>query len=223
MVIPVYLAEGFEFKTKTAAKKFFKSILNSYDDGDFISNPQHHTALLALLSNHPEATIKIGEGVKEFDRDRAPDHKTSCFYITRIDGSRTDFSYPTAINGALNPGQVDLRNACHNAVEQKINAIRKRFLSASNPRSEVSGVILDASNCHVLHKDPTFGMLVSEFRNQRGWADGVPEDVFTKGRDFQSKTQFVDPQHSIAFNQLYDEKARVIMVSAEESRTYWRG
>ncbi|WP_161627487.1 DCL family protein [Pseudogulbenkiania ferrooxidans] len=223
MAKPVYLDSEFDFRTKSDAYGFFKDILNSYDDGDFVSVEHHRLALIALLSNHPDAVQKIGVGVREFERNRAPDHRTSCFYVIRTDNSKTDFSYRTAVDGAAATQQVSLRNACHSAIEDKINAMRRAFLAGPNPCSQISGTRLYPESCHVLHKNPTFGMLISAFRVRMGWTDQIPEGVFTDSADLQSKTQFVDRQHAIEFNELHDKMANVLMVTAEESRVCWRG
>ena len=62
-----------------------------------------HQALLSILSNHPEAAVKIGVGVKHFYVRQHANYPSSDsnwgFWIERIDGSVEDFSYIIAING----------------------------------------------------------------------------------------------------------------------------
>lgn len=44
------------------------------------------------VSRRPHAAKKAGAGIKHFTVEPAT-HGTRCFYITRADGSKTDFSY----------------------------------------------------------------------------------------------------------------------------------
>jgi hypothetical protein len=59
------------------------------DDREFVQ---------ALLSKHAHAAEKIGIGVKYFTVEKAKGG-TQCFYITRLDGSRSDFSYMNCLRG----------------------------------------------------------------------------------------------------------------------------
>jgi Protein of unknown function (DUF3223) len=57
-----------------------------------------HDFLLALLSKHINAAEKIGDGVKHFTVEKA-EGGTQCFYVTRVDGSRSDFSFMKCLRG----------------------------------------------------------------------------------------------------------------------------
>jgi hypothetical protein len=82
---------GKSFETQKAANLFIQELLNSQPLRVAIPEP-HHSLLCALISRHPRATEKIGPGIKHFTVDHAL-HGTRCFYLTRVDGTRTDFSY----------------------------------------------------------------------------------------------------------------------------------
>lgn len=223
MAKKVYLGDGLEFKTKTSAKDFFRNISDQYVDKQKVEDVAHHAALLALLENHHEAAIKKGAGVLHFYKDRSPDHgNTSCFYVMRIDGTFTDFSLPKAVDGVKGTIQEDFRDACHVAVETKINQLRQAHCGKPDPRCEVTQEPLDLQSCHVLHKEPTFGSLIAEFRRRQGWDVTVPADLFTYSQDNQSKTKFTNPAHDQAFLELHDELANVLMVKPEVSRIHWR-
>jgi hypothetical protein len=51
-----------------------------------------------LLNKHARASEKIGVGVKHFTVEKAKGG-TQCFYITRLDGSRFDFSFMNCLRG----------------------------------------------------------------------------------------------------------------------------
>ena len=92
---PIVL-NGIEFKFPKDAIYHFKNMLERYRNGQTIAGDDRDM-LLALLERHPQAYKKIGCGVKRLYKDRT-DMPTSCFWIERTDGSRTDFSYRTAIS-----------------------------------------------------------------------------------------------------------------------------
>jgi hypothetical protein len=86
---PVTIGEK-SFDTQKAANLFIRELLNSQPLKVAIPEPQH-SFLLALLSLHPRAAEKIGPGIKHFTVEHAA-HGTRCFYLTRVDGTRDDFS-----------------------------------------------------------------------------------------------------------------------------------
>jgi len=74
------------FKTKNEAKNFFKEMLNRYQDKQELTL-EDDAILFERLQQHPEASDKIGAGIKRFYRDRSSNHPTSSFHIERTDGS----------------------------------------------------------------------------------------------------------------------------------------
>ena len=85
------------FKSQKAANSFIQELLNSQPLREPIPEP-HHSFLCALISRHPRATETVGIGIQHFTVERAA-HGTRCFYLTRVDGSRTDFSYLKCVRG----------------------------------------------------------------------------------------------------------------------------
>lgn len=86
------------FETQGAANLFIKELLNSQPLKVKIPEP-HHSFLCALLARHPEAAEKIGVGIGHFTVEPAV-HGTRCFYLTRVDGSRDDFSCGKCVRGS---------------------------------------------------------------------------------------------------------------------------
>jgi hypothetical protein len=85
------------FDTQGAAREFIRQVLYRHALQAPIDGPDH-AFLLELLSKHPNAAEKIGVGVKHFTLEKAQGG-TQCFYITRVDGSRLDFSFEKCLKG----------------------------------------------------------------------------------------------------------------------------
>lgn len=58
-----------------------------------------HSFLCDLVSRHPRAAEKIGKGIDHFTIGVGL-YGTRCFYLNRVDGSRTDFSFMKCVRGA---------------------------------------------------------------------------------------------------------------------------
>ncbi len=81
------------FEKHGDAIDFFRKILNSYAVCSRVSDADA-VELNALLQRHDEFGDKVGSGIANFEVDRGPDeYGTQCFWITRTDGSKVDFSY----------------------------------------------------------------------------------------------------------------------------------
>jgi hypothetical protein len=91
-------ARSITIDTKTFAKvgdaqDFFSEMLQGYPIGSRV-NDEHASHLTALLRRHDEEAEKVGTGIAHISVNPAPDYiNQRCFWITRSDGSRIDFSY----------------------------------------------------------------------------------------------------------------------------------
>jgi len=86
-----------QFETQKAATSYVRELLNSQPLKQPIPE-SHHSFLCDLLALHPRAKEKFGDGIRHFSVERAL-HGTRCFYLTRVDGSRTDFSFYKCARG----------------------------------------------------------------------------------------------------------------------------
>ena len=86
------------FRTQAEAKAVIKELLNSQPLKVVIPEP-HHSFFCALLALHPRATEKIGAAIQHFTVEHAL-YGTRCFYLTRLDGTKTDFSTGKCVRGA---------------------------------------------------------------------------------------------------------------------------
>ena len=77
------------FRTQTDARTYLNRMLNQYDPGDRVS-ASDTIILKAALALHPEASEKIGAGIKDFSV-RTADFGTKCFWVNRTDGTTEKF------------------------------------------------------------------------------------------------------------------------------------
>jgi hypothetical protein len=80
------------FESQSAAKAFFKGILDRYDARDRVGEADA-IELRALLKRHTDYAEKLANGLSHFVVDYPPDYKTKCFQIISPNGMATPFSY----------------------------------------------------------------------------------------------------------------------------------
>lgn len=83
------------FASQTEARAFLNAMLNRYDVGDRVS-ASDAAILTVALALHPEATQKIGSGIKDFSV-RSADFGTKCFWVNRTDGTTEKFSHKACV------------------------------------------------------------------------------------------------------------------------------
>ena len=92
---PVILGDT-TFKSESAARVFFQSMLRKYKPGDRVSS-EDEVLLGHLIKRHPESHGKIGEGIDHFEV-MSHTFNSQCFSVHRTDGSFEDFSYKWCIS-----------------------------------------------------------------------------------------------------------------------------
>ena len=95
---PINIGEE-HFETQRQASSFVQQLLNSQPLKVPVSEP-HHSFLCALIALHPRSAEKIGGGIRHFTVEPAL-HGTHCFYLTRVDGTKIDFSYLKCVRGNI--------------------------------------------------------------------------------------------------------------------------
>ena len=93
---PVTIGDKYFCRQKDA-DDFIRELLNGQTLCVVIPEPQH-LFLCSLIALHPRAAEKIGAGIKHFTVEPAL-HGTRCFYLTRVDGTKTDFSTGKCVRG----------------------------------------------------------------------------------------------------------------------------
>jgi hypothetical protein len=86
-----------EFRTKTEAKAYYRSMRASYAVGERVQGADANE-LAALLDRHPERNQKVGVGIAHFTATLGYGRGTPCFAVVRTDGSKEDFSYLACVD-----------------------------------------------------------------------------------------------------------------------------
>ena len=85
------------FHTHRAAELFIHKLRNSQPLKIPIPEPQH-SLLCALVARHPNANGIVGTGIRHFTVESSM-LGAPCFYLTRVDGTKMDFSYFDCLRG----------------------------------------------------------------------------------------------------------------------------
>jgi hypothetical protein len=190
-------------------------MLARYTDEQTITAAADHADLLALIQRYDETVTdrpsKAGLGVAAFMRRRnhfSGGFTTAGFWLRRIDGTETDFSFVQAVKGQPREQDKEFTEACRVAVAADLKAAKERFFATyadiqGRVLCDVSGRLVTFDQAHIDHADPTFRQLVATFRAARGWRQSIPPGVLTAPADQQTQTSFVDPAVAGAFREFH--------------------
>ena len=161
---------GHMFPTKRALTEHIRRILWTSAPGIPLCS-EDEALLCAILEFHPHRTEKLGVGIRHLTTEipaRFPHQR--CFWITRNDGSRIDFSYLECLRPS-SPLQA-VQDACRQAIVDQILATKERaFGMRERYRCPVSGTSCQWHEVHVDHQPPaTFVRLVDEWIQGLGCA-----------------------------------------------------
>lgn len=153
------------FKTKAQAEEEIRRVRQRVKDSGRAAGADDEF-LRDLLALHPDAAEKAGAGVLYFDV-RTNFGATEGFWITRQDGSQTDFSFKKCLRAATNEDKV--RNAMRVAVRPQIEAFRSAaYAGKDTVTCAVSGDEVRMADCHVDHDSPTFIEIADQFAALEG-------------------------------------------------------
>jgi hypothetical protein len=124
-----------------------------------------------LLQYHSAAAEKIGCGAHHIEI-RPNQFRSPAFWIVRLDGTATDFSFNVCISGA-HPRRAVVYNALRNAVVDQVSEFKQKILLAGDARCAVTGASLYPSNSHADHVTP-FKDLADQFIASVGGIDMIP-------------------------------------------------
>ncbi|PHM08177.1 DCL family protein [Nostoc sp. 'Peltigera malacea cyanobiont' DB3992] len=213
---PIVL-NGKEFKFQKNAKEYFKKMLERYRNGQTVDTDDHEM-LLALIERHPEADKKIGCGVKRLYKDRT-DMPTSCFWIEREDGSKTDFSYLTAIAARGKSLYQEFFEACRNAVQDDLKKIKEQFFEKSadetgKVKCDITGEKVAIYESHLDHKKPlTFQVIVNTFLAANEIE--IKHEMLSMSQDAQFQTTFLDIKLKDKFKRYHYKMADLRIIKTE--------
>jgi hypothetical protein len=202
------------FPSKQAVRDTCKNILKVYGPGSKVSNPEHVEFLAGLLDLHENRDGKVGAGVRSFEVERTT-YGNCCFWLTRVDGSRTDWS----IERCLRPLRQGERatQAFRNAVISQVVAFKA--LQAFPMVCPFNGETLTADTCHIDHKVP-FAALLVRFAAKEGLE---LEHVQTRAHlDGETHQELADEKLRERWQLFHRVNARLRIVSREANLSILR-
>jgi hypothetical protein len=149
---------------KTQAIASCQQIIAATADGEIVTGEA--TEFLAwLLDRHPRAAAKIGCGVAGFTVHKSG-MGTRCFYVVRLDGTTTEFSFPSCISAPAPVTRVRL--AMRRAVADQIIEFKHQAVTTAPLVCAMTGIRLTWAQAHVDHAPPVFIALADEWAGLMG-------------------------------------------------------
>jgi hypothetical protein len=178
---------GEVFNTKLAVKERCSAILRA----GIPLCPEDEAFLLALLERHRDADRKRGVGVRRVYVG-SDGYGKSCFWLERLDGSSTDFSFLACITPPSHESQA--REAFRQSIREQVSAYRVRvFAHAWELPCAITGVAVNYFSAHVDHRPPdTFLALLERFLGVQ--CLGVDDVRITPSHDGGTHHALSDPQ-----------------------------
>jgi hypothetical protein len=209
------------FPTKDAAKEHYRAILYRHLIGRRIPEPDA-TELAWLLERHPEVDQKIGAGI-DYLSVRDALYGKRCFEVVRIDGTSTDFSFGSCVDGRAPSPLTEALNALRAEVTEDIlRSKREWFRKHGDDQGKVacaiSGKRVTIEEAHADHAPPRlFGTLAIAFLTAHGIKPG-PE-LITPPADNQYQPLLADRALAERWRQYHHELAVIRIVARGENLT----
>lgn len=170
------------FPTQAKLVEHIRKIIAKYPDGWDVDE-EDDLFLRALLQRHRDATEKIGKGVHYFTIETEQKYKTRGFWLHRIDGTKTDFSYRMCIRSSSH--REDVLSALREAVSGQMIKFREEVFDGKEyALCPLTNQQLTRQQVHVDHVYPqTFSQLVKDWSAQEEInLDTVPLEKSTDGK-----------------------------------------
>lgn len=163
-----YSIGGLRFVSQTEVKEFIRGLVGRNLD-DVPLRGGDHRFVLDLLGLHQERDAKVGCGVAHVSVRTNFNHggRTRGFWITRLDGTETDFSWVKCLSPPSHA--QDVRKAFRDAIGDQMLEFKRAALSAGPVSCPCTGEPLGLASCHVDHVAPdTFLVLLGHFLAAEG-------------------------------------------------------
>ena len=208
------------FDTKKNALNHFKSILNSYDYGQKLTDSDF-ADVSELIKTHREATEKIGVGIKELRVEKIT-YNTRCFHIIREDSSLEFFSYVKCINGST-PPFTKFSRVCRDSIKDDIRSVKQQYFDRYSNKGKVkcqeTGEFCSWEELVIDHRQPnTFSVIVDRFVE----INQIDVDSVKYVENDMYGSRFKDDSLTEKFKNYHKEKAnlRIVKRSKNQSRAH---
>lgn len=154
-----------DFATKKDALNHYKTILNSYNFSEYLTDNDFQE-IMNLLEIHPRIKEKIGVGIKSV-RVAKVQYNTKSFELIRFDGSTEFFSYTKRINSPKT-NFTKFREACRQAIQDDLRNVKLAYFEKHSKKGIVkcqeTGEHAKFEELNVDHRQPnTFSIIVDRF------------------------------------------------------------
>lgn len=209
--------DGMAFPTVGAFKAYVQKMLTDLPQGVVIEEPQH-SFLCQLVRRHREAADKIGLGIKYFKVLTNTNYggKNRCFYLFRVDGTHTDFSYQKCMS-TLTPWE-EYQDALRATVMDQIMEARDAAFGTNDEiLCPIKNTMMTRSVSHVDHTAPdTFDALMERFHDEEWINQGDPP--LTEGGDNTCSRRLVDKGIEERWKYFHKMNAKLRLISKEAHR-----
>lgn len=212
MAKPIIVGEV-QFPSQKAALDFARQIRDRYVDGEKITRSDA-VFLADLLSLHPEADQKFGVGITHFSvQTDAVFGKTRHFVVHRKDGTSTDFSFKSCIEGSS--AKRDALSALREAVAEQITGFKQAaFAGKTDVPCAVRGTPTSFRDAHVDHIPPrTYAALVTGWLRHEGL--NLEDIAVTLPADNQVLTTMVGKEQMASWQQFHKKHAKLRILCSE--------
>lgn len=214
------------FQSKSSLRKTLTAIVESREAGSRLSGTED-ALVREVLDWHPDATTKIGPGIRSFRVERHSTFRSPLLVLERTDGTETDFSYLSAIaqigkpanDNAHMPSSVTRASfirAAREAIRPQIEAFRRAAqTAAADPlgrmRCEATNVLLSPNAVDIDHDLPwDFASIVEAFVTEH---ELVVAKVNILGiEDGSTRRYFADPILAEGFADFHLKRARLRVI-----------
>lgn len=155
------------FSSDKQLRKRCQQILHGHKIRENLPDADTRFLTSLIRDYHSEPEVKIGVGVKRMWVDKS-DHPTNCFYLERIDGTITEWSFNDCIKNKSK--WCNFKDACRNAIrDQTISYKVQRFQECDSIQCCLTGEELFFGTSHVDHVPPkTFDAILKMFLQTTG-------------------------------------------------------
>ncbi|MCZ4117901.1 DCL family protein [Streptomyces sp. H39-S7] len=170
MAKPIFIG-NVQFPTKVAALEACRAALHRYPLGGEVTESCDKELLIGLVQMHRDPPSKIGAGIQRFEVRPNPDNaRNRSFFIIRVDGTETDFSYTKLIQPPTQRQLVE-RAMRRIVAPQVIEFVGSEFHRQTVVKCPITGAMMDSpTEAHVDHYDPEFAVLAMRFAEAHdGW------------------------------------------------------
>jgi len=206
----VFWLAGKLYKTKKDVKELMRYILHKYKIGEYLKE-EDAKVIMDLLKYHPRYEHKKGNGIKAIFVGEGK-HKNKCFYIERIDGTKTDFSYLKCIYGEKFINL--LKQACRNAIWPYILEFkRKIFENNEKVICPLTGRQLSWEDAHIDHENPPFEEIFQRWYVSYGYRAKKEDLIFDE--DGLRGVKFRNKALKNSFVKFHNKLAKLRIISKE--------